>query len=78
MPHDIFISYSRRNLAAVKTIKEELESLGFSCWMDLEGIESGLEEFSEHLARAIKPKVRFYQLNVKNHKREPVDITIAA
>ena len=44
MQHDIFISYSRRNLAAVKTIKEELESLGFSCWMDLEGIESGSEE----------------------------------
>ena len=34
MVHDIFISYSRRDLAAVKPIKEELEAAGFSCWMD--------------------------------------------
>ena len=34
MPHDIFISYSRKNLDAVKPIKEELEALGFSSWMD--------------------------------------------
>ncbi len=53
MPHDIFISYSRRDLAAVKPIKDELERLGFSCWMDLEGIESGSEEFTEIIARAI-------------------------
>ena len=53
MPHDIFISYSRRDLAAVKPIKEELESLGFSCWMDLEGIESGSPEFTEAIAEAI-------------------------
>ena len=54
MPHDIFISYSRRDLAAVKPIKEELEAQGFSCWMDLEGIESGSEEFTNHLVKAIK------------------------
>ena len=53
MPHDIFISYSRRDLAAVKPIKEELERLGFSCWMDLEGIESGSEEFTRHIVEAI-------------------------
>ena len=29
--HDIFISYSRRDLAAVKPIKEEREKVGFSC-----------------------------------------------
>lgn len=54
MPHDIFISYSRRDLAAVKPIKEELEAQGFSCWMDLEGIESGAEEFTEKIATAIQ------------------------
>ena len=53
MPNDIFISYSRRNLKAVTPIKEELESLGFSCWMDLEGIESGSEEFTRHITDAI-------------------------
>ena len=53
MPHDIFISYSRRDLAAVKPIKEEIANLGFSCWMDLEGIESGSREFSQHIIDAI-------------------------
>ena len=51
--HDIFISYSRHDLKVVQPIKEELERLGFSCWMDLEGIESGSEEFTKHIATAI-------------------------
>ena len=42
---DVFISYSRSDLAKVKPIKEELESQGFSCWMDIEGIESGEPDF---------------------------------
>ena len=53
MANDIFISYSRHDLDAVKPIKEELEAQGFSCWMDLEGIESGSEEFTDHLVAAI-------------------------
>ena len=53
MAHDIFVSYSRRDLAAVKRIKEELESLGFSCWVDLLGIESGSLEFSRPIIDAI-------------------------
>ena len=53
MSRDIFISYSRRDLVAVKPIKEEFERLGFSCWMDLEGIESGSPEFTETIANAI-------------------------
>lgn len=53
MPHGVFISYSRRDLAAVKAVKEQIESLGFPCWMDLEGIESGSEEFSSHITDAI-------------------------
>lgn len=53
MPHDIFVSYSRRNLVAVKSLKDGLERLGFSCWMDLQGIESGTWEFSDHIIAAI-------------------------
>ena len=49
----IFISYSRKDLDAVKPIKEELEAGGFSCWMDLEGIESGSPEFTKTIAKAI-------------------------
>ncbi len=54
MPHDIFISYSRRDLAAVKPIKEELESIGFSCWMDVLGVETGHESFPSVIAPAIE------------------------
>ena len=50
----IFISYSRKDLDAVKPIKEELEASGFSCWMDLEGIESGSYEFTDYIANAIE------------------------
>ena len=53
MSRDIFISYSRRDLVAVKPIKEEFERSGFSCWMDLDGIESGSPEFTETIANAI-------------------------
>lgn len=45
----IFISYSRRDLDVVKPIKEELEASGFSCWMNLDGIESGDENFARML-----------------------------
>ena len=51
--YDVFISYSRKNKDAVSAIKGYLESQGFSCWMDLEGIESGSREFSEHIINAI-------------------------
>ena len=54
MAHDIFISYSRKNLDAVKGIKEELESLGFSCWMDLSNIPSGQGRFISKIVPAIK------------------------
>ena len=54
MPHDIFISYSRRDLSTVQPIKEELEAQGFSCWMDLESVESGHESFPSVIAPAIE------------------------
>ena len=53
MQHDIFISYSRRNHVTVNSIKEELDALGFSCWMDLEGIVSGTRQFSQRIIDAI-------------------------
>ena len=51
--YDIFISYSRKNLADVKPIKKTLEGLGFSCWFDLRGIESGSRQFSQKIIDAI-------------------------
>ena len=53
MEGQIFISYSRKDLDEVMPIKEELEANGFSCWMDLEGIESGSPEFTDVIAKAI-------------------------
>ncbi len=71
MPHDIFISYSRRDLAAVKPIKEELENLGFSCWMDLEGIESGSAEFTRSITNAInESKVLLFFLSEHSQASE--------
>ena len=54
MPHDIFISYSRKNLDAVKSIKEELEAHGFSCWMDLNEIPSDSTNFVREITPAIR------------------------
>ena len=50
---DIFISYSRLDLERVKAIKQDVElTTGASCWMDLEGIESG-EQFEKVIISAI-------------------------
>ena len=54
MPHDIFISYSRRNLETVKEIKRKIDSvLDLLCWMDLKDIPAGEDEFDETIAKAI-------------------------
>ena len=54
MTHDIFISYSRRNLGEVRRIKEELESAGFSCWMDLSDIPAGEANYKKRIIPAIR------------------------
>ena len=59
-PHDIFISYSRKNKDAVLLIKGEIErTLGLKCWMDLEGIESGSREFTQDIIDAIDTSTTF-------------------
>ena len=50
---DIFISYSRHDVIRVTQIKNELErETQSSCWMDLDGIESG-EQFVNVIISAI-------------------------
>ncbi|MCL4251129.1 MAG: TIR domain-containing protein [Anaerolineae bacterium] len=39
--HQIFVSYSRSDLLAVKNIYEDLQNAGYTLWMDVEGIEVG-------------------------------------
>lgn len=51
--YDIFISYSRKNKETVLEIKDRIErETNASCWMDLDGIESG-EEFGDRIIAAI-------------------------
>ena len=55
MKYDVFISYSRANLEVVKSIKAEIEmTTGVKCWMDLEGIESGVPRFTKSIIDGIK------------------------
>ena len=74
MPHDIFVSYSRRDLATVKSIKEELEAAGFSCWMDIDGIESGVENFKRKIVPALdRCKVVLFFISSDSQQSEWTD-----
>lgn len=53
MKYDIFISYSRKDSKVVKSVVDRLMSEGYSCWMDVSGIESG-DAFKGVLVQAIK------------------------
>ena len=54
-PHDIFISYSRKNKDLVLPIKEEIErTLGLRCWIDLSDIPCGSENFKGRVIPGIK------------------------
>lgn len=53
MKSDIFISYSRNDLAEVEPFVNEIEArTGLRCWIDWNGIESGAE-FEEKIVSAI-------------------------
>ena len=53
--YDVFISYSRKDLERVKAIKAEIEqATGARCWMDLEGIESGVPHFTQAIIDGIE------------------------
>ncbi len=53
MGHEIFISYSREDKATVLPyVKQISEAVGKKCWIDLNGIESGVE-FEEVIIKAI-------------------------
>lgn len=53
MAHQVFISYSRRDISNAVVIKQEIEDIvGCSCWMDMDGIESG-SQFEDIIVSAI-------------------------
>ena len=54
-PHDIFISYSRKNKDMVLPIKEVIEqTLGLRCWIDLSDIPCGAENFKKKVIPGIR------------------------
>lgn len=53
MSKDIFVSYSRKDEAIVVPIVERLEGIGYSVWIDRDGIESG-DSFKRVIVRAIE------------------------
>lgn len=53
MKNDIFISYSRRDTALVTEFYDRLVALGYSVWIDKDGIESG-DAFKKVIVNAIK------------------------
>ena len=50
---DVFISYSRKDLEVVRPIRAELENVGISCWIDIDGIESGDANFKRKVVPAL-------------------------
>lgn len=74
MSSKIFISYSRKDLAAVEPIKDELERNGFPCWIDIDGIESGDENFKRKIVPALdKCKVVLFFISADSQKSEWTD-----
>ena len=63
MEHDIFISYSRKDLKQVIAIRDEIKDrLGADSWIDLKGIESG-EQFVSVINNAIdKAKIVLFMI----------------
>ena len=71
MTHDIFISYSRKDLPQVVAIRDELkEKLGADSWIDIKGIESG-EQFVNVIVDAIdKSKVVLFMFSASSMQSE--------
>lgn len=54
-PGAVFLSYTRPDVAAVRTLKESLEAKGVTTWFDAEQLESG-DPWLEHVEEYIKRK----------------------
>src|SRR5579872_333537 len=53
MPHDIFISYSRKDKEQADQLSEQLASAGLSVWIDKQGIV-GAEKWATEIVEGIK------------------------
>lgn len=79
MDKDIFISYSRKDLDIVRYIYEWLEKAGMRCWLDIDGMFSGIS-FKKVIVNAIKQSkiVLFMSSESSNNSRNVVsEVSIA-
>lgn len=68
---DIFISYSRKDIAIAREIKKKVETkTSVSCWMDMEGIESG-SQFQDVIISAINEAKIVLLLLSENSMQSP-------
>ena len=76
---DIFISYSRKDSDIVKQIYEWLEKAGYNCWLDIEGMFSGIS-YKKVIVDAIKrSKVLLFMSSENSNKSRNVvsEVSIA-
>lgn len=72
MEKDIFISYSRKDTDIVKVIYEWLEKAGYKCWLDVEGMFSGVS-YKKVIVDAIKrSKVLLFMSSENSNKSRNV------
>lgn len=76
---DIFISYSRKDVEIVKAIYEWLERAGYKCWLDVDGMFSGVS-YKKVIVDAIKrSKVLLFMSSENSNKSRNVvnEVSIA-
>ncbi|MBR3455383.1 MAG: TIR domain-containing protein [Bacteroidaceae bacterium] len=72
MDKDIFISYSRKDAEIVKAIYEWLERVGYKCWLDVDGMFSGVS-YKKVIVDAIKrSKVLLFMSSENSNKSRNV------
>lgn len=79
MDKDIFISYSRKDAEIVKAIYEWLERAGYKCWLDVDGMFSGVS-YKKIIVDAIKrSKVLLFMSSENSNKSRNVvsEVSIA-
>ena len=71
MNHDIFISYSRRDLQQVIAVRDELKAeVGADSWIDIQGVESG-DQFVNVIVDAInKAKIVLFMISASSMQSE--------
>ncbi|MBR0531894.1 MAG: TIR domain-containing protein [Bacteroidales bacterium] len=72
MDHEVFISYSRKDMESVNVIRELLDRNGISYWIDKEGIFSG-ENYKEVIVDAIET-ARAVLFVSSEHSNESINV----